>query len=150
MTLTIAVDAMQSHREMWPISVSGWVSLVTSIVSLFMIVVGGTIAYGKWLQKLNGLGERVTSIERFRDEEQGKEIERIRTLDGINRDHKQLLIDVGDAKQASIKCGEDAIDHSLELGARVSEVARDVTQFKLDISQRITAVETVIKTDKTG
>lgn len=43
----------------WPVTVAGWVTLVASLGTLVLI----PFSYGKWIQKMNGLGQRVTEVE---------------------------------------------------------------------------------------
>lgn len=140
-----ALTLASTSEPIWPVSVSGWVALVLSIASVLTIVIGGTIAWGKWLGHLDGLGQRLAKVEQYKEQAIGSETERLRQIDRIEHDHKDLIVRVGEAKQVGAECREDAVQHSIELGSRVAEIDKKISVLELSVSQRLTATETDIE-----
>lgn len=131
-------------EAIWPTTASGWVALVASLLSLVTVVVGGTVAYGKWLNQIDGFGSRLGKVEEFKEQATGADVERRIQLDRIQHDHTDLIVRVGEAKEVGAQCREDAIEHQIVLGSRVADLDKKVTTFELSVSQRLTATETDI------
>lgn len=160
MSLAIIIELAQrsaaTAEGTWPVTVSGWIALVASVVSLLAVTLGGSIAYGKarghgeaaearMIEKLNGFGERVETSEQSIQRTAGKEEERIRLLTTIQLQHDGLVAAVGEAKQGASQCRDDAIQNQLVLGSEVAAAVTKMHGLELSLSQRITVVETNVK-----
>jgi hypothetical protein len=155
----IAAWALQRPAEMpiAPVSLGAWVALVLSIVTSIAIPVG----WGKWLQrmddmegrileKLNGVGGRVTKLEleaesaRARDESSHLEVTRL-----IDQNARTLEA-MGEHRRSTEVCREDTENLGIKIGSAVDELSREVHGMNNDLSNRLTRVETILTERRIG
>lgn len=123
-----------------PTTVSGYMSLTLSLISV--VTIG--VAYGKWLEKLNGMGGRVKLLE---EAKAGAEAERdlFRTsIDRLLTQHESLIGQLGRHERSTESCREDTEKLGIDLGVKLSDLTREVGRLNLDLSTRITRVETTL------
>jgi hypothetical protein len=128
----------------WPTTGAGWVTLALSGVALVLIPVG----YGKWLEKMNGLGGRVKEVEDEQRRLEGVDVERRLEIDRILANHETLLTRVGESKKSADRCLEDAERHAITIGSKVDEARTALNDLRLTLSERLTAVETELRLAK--
>ena len=125
----------------WPLTFTGWATLIGMIFSVGAVILG----WGKLLEKLNGYGERLNIVEKNQGEARVHRQELQRNLDRVLDQHQTMLERLSEARQTSEKCNEDVQDVAINIGARIDAVSRDINAMNLSLSQRIRAVETVLK-----
>jgi hypothetical protein len=128
----------------WPVTISGWVALVTSIVTAITVLIGAPVAWGRWIQKINGLGERLKLVEDAQKESKGAEMERVRQFDEVMHEQRTIIAAIGRAEKSSESCREEIDQHALALGSLVSGAVTKMGAMELHLSQRLTAVETAL------
>lgn len=139
LTLLQSVTPPQSG---WPVTVSGWVALFTSITTAIVMLVGGTLAWGKWLDRMNGFGERLKLVEDKQERDEGADVERLRQFDAVMAEQRHIVAAVARAEKAAESCRTEADQHALEIGSRTIEVINKLNSMELALAQRLTAVET--------
>lgn len=141
--MTYAVYALAAGQGggIWPVSISGWVSLVASLTALAVALIG----YGKWIERLNGMGGRVTTLEQKDQARVGAETERIRQLDRILNQHEDLIRQIGEAKGQATEARRESDENLLHMTSALSSLERSLNDMRLDLSQRMTAVETTLQ-----
>lgn len=122
-------------------SAGAWVSLFLSIV----VIVGGLIAFGKFLQTLNGFGVRLKAVEGRQDKTDGNQNAMQGQINQILGQHGTILERLGEAKKSAEKCNEDTVDLGIQIGSKIDVLGREVNAMNLSLSQRMKAVETVLK-----
>lgn len=128
-------------ENVWPVTVTGWVTLIASLGTLVII----PVSYGKWLEKMNGLGRRMKRIEDEQERARGTDVARQREIDRVLGQHEDLLRLVGESKRSAEQCLTDAEQHALEIGAQCSEILKAQNKMELGLSQRLTALETEVR-----
>lgn len=127
-----------TSTQVWPTSVTGWVSLFTSVIAL----IGIAVAYGRWIEKLNGVGTRVKGLEEWKQRSDGAELERIRVVDRILSQHETLIGQIADAKAMAGEARREGDENVLHMTSSLQSLERAINALQLDLSQRMTAVET--------
>lgn len=130
-----------SHLPILPVTASGWVALLGAVFSSGAVVLG----WGKLLEKLNGYGERLSDVERAQNESLGHRTAMQRQIDRILDQHETLISLLGEAKRSSEKCSEETQDVAINIGSKIDTVSREVNGMNLQLSQRIKAVETILR-----
>jgi hypothetical protein len=118
-----------------------WVALIIAVAA----ILGGFIAFGRFLQTLNGFGERLKVAEGRLDKSQGHRDAMQTQINRILDQHQTMLERLGEAKRSTEKCSEDTVDLGIAIGSKIDGVSREVNALALQLSQRIKAVETVLK-----
>jgi hypothetical protein len=122
----------------------GIIGLALSVLSLAAVLIG----YGRWLEKLNGVGKRVKTLE---DKAIASEQEREQFHDEIKdilATQKNILERMGEHGRGTEACREDTEKLGIELGAKVHEQTMAVNAMDKNLSNRLTAVETILKERK--
>jgi hypothetical protein len=114
------------------------VSLVASLAALTSIA----IAYGRWIEKLNGMGKRVEILEVAKQRNDGAEIERVRVIDRVLNQHEDLIRQITEAKSIATDARHDGEENSDRVSQALATLERSINGMRLDLSQRLTAVET--------
>lgn len=140
---SIWILALQTveHPAVWPITVAGWVTLVTAVA----LAVGGLVAGGKFLAILNGYGGRLGNVEEAQDESRGHRVAMQRQIDRILDQHEGMIGRLGESKRSAEKYNEETVDLGIQIGTKIDTLGREVNIMNLHLSQRIKAVETVLK-----
>ncbi len=136
MNLMLALEGL----TWFPNTIAGYVSLALSVVALISIAVG----YGRWLEKLNGVGGRVKELEEAKVK---AETERDGFKEITNRlltQHELMLHELGVHGRSTEACRDDTEKLGIDLGSKISDLTREVSKLNLDLSTRITRVETTI------
>lgn len=140
LSLTLA-SLLAPDTAVWPVSISGWIALVTSIAG----VVGGFVAYGKWIQRMNGFGERLNTVEAELNRSKGAEMERIRQFDAVMHEQRAIVASIARAEKASEACREEIGQHALTIGSQVAQAMTKMNAMEVNVSQRLAAVETALR-----
>ena len=133
--------ADSSGVGLWNLTAVGWLTLLLAISS----VIGGFVAAGKFLGTLNGFGERLGEVEKAQEESRGHRASMQRSIDRILDQHESILQRLGESKRTAEKCSEETQDLAINIGSRIESLSRDVNAMNLQLSQRLRAVETVLK-----
>lgn len=139
--LILALLQSPPGGSVWPVTVSGWVTLIIAVLG----VAGGILAAGKFLGTLNGFGVRLTDLEKAHEKAEGERATMQRQVDRVLDQHELMIERLGESKRSAEKCSEETVDLGIAIGAKIDSVARDVNSMNLQLSQRIKAVETVLK-----
>jgi biopolymer transport protein ExbB/TolQ len=132
-----AVGTMQ----VWPVSLVGWIQFAV----LILAIVAQFIAWGKFLEKLNGYGVRLTKVEESQIAGRQHKQDLQRVSDRILDQHAAMLERLGEAKRTAEKCDEDTVELGISIGSRIDEMRREINEMNLNLSQRLKSVETVLK-----
>jgi len=144
----LAMWALQRPAEMpiAPVSIGAWVALVLSVATAISIPIG----WGKWIEKLNGMGTRVNKLEleaeSARSEREQATIDMTRLID----QNARTLEAMGDHRRSTEVCREDTENLGIKIGAAVHELSGDVNAMKNDLSNRLTRVETILTERRIG
>lgn len=140
MTVLVALIQTAKATQWEPGLVAGYASLALSIIALITYA----ISYGKWLEKLNGVGKRVHELETestiAKAERSAQEKATTRLLD----QHEQMLVQLGEAKRDTVACREDTEVLGIRIGTAVTELTREVSEMHNELSNRLTRVETIL------
>lgn len=125
--------------SIWPTTVMGWLAFVMALVAL----VGGFVAWGRLLEKLNGYGDRLKSVEGKHEEHSGILTTQTAALANVTSALERLHLDVGRAQRSAEGCTEDMREYALEIGAKLDAWRRELTA---DIGALRTDFHTMDKT----
>jgi hypothetical protein len=128
-------------QGVWPITIIGWLTTIGMVFSVGAVILG----WGKLLEKLNGYGERLNTVEKNQGEARIHRQELQRNLDRILDQHAVMLERLSEAKSTSERCDDDMQEIAINIGSRLDTVQRDINGMNLQLSQRLRAVETVLK-----
>jgi len=140
--LQVLAKATTDESAVWPITISGWVTLFLSIGTLVAVVVGTIVGYSKWLTKMNGMGRRIKVVEDEQVRIKAVSDERGRQFERLLAQHESLIEAVAGAKKSAEQCSVESEQHALMIGSKVDEMKNKFGGMELSISQRLTAVET--------
>jgi SMC interacting uncharacterized protein involved in chromosome segregation len=132
-----AVGTMQ----VWPVSLVGWIQFAV----LILAIVAQFIAWGKFLEKLNGYGVRLTKVEESQIAGRQHKQDLQRVTDRILDQHAAMLERLGEARHTSEECREETVELGISIGTRIDEMRRGINEMNLNLSQRLKSVETVLK-----
>jgi hypothetical protein len=119
---------------------SGVVALILSAIALAGVFVG----YGRWLEKLNGVGRRVHKLETESAAGMVEHLTLSRQIDKLIEQHGQMLEKIGESKRSAESCHEDTEQMGIRIGSAVSDLTREVAAMNSDLATRITRVETIL------
>lgn len=139
--LLFALLQTPSGTSFWPITISGWITLAIAVVG----IIGGFVSAGKFIGTLNGFGLRLTDLERGHEKAEGERLTMQRQVDRILDQHETILERLGEAKRSADRCGEDTVELGIKIGSKIDTIGKEVTLMNLHLSQRIKAVETILK-----
>jgi len=145
--------AMQlAPAGIWPITVSGWITMVSVIVGLLATGGGAVYGWGRWTQTLNGFtgsisnqvngfGERVTTTENrlAAVEEHDRSMQRI--IDTVLLQHGNILERLGEARRASEQGSTDMDVMATRIESKLDLVRESVTKIDKELSSRASALE---------
>lgn len=135
------VQGAAPSAPFWPESVTGWLGLIVSIISLLGIAVG----YGKLVQQINGLGTRVAAVEDT-GKEAGIKVDGLNTqVQRVLDQHQTLIERIGEARGETVRCREDYVSLGDQLGTKIDNLRRELTEQNTKLRERLTAVETELK-----
>lgn len=130
----------------WFSSWAGVVSLILSVLALAGVLVG----YGRWLEKLNGMGKRVGVLEgesaTAKAERAAFQTQITRTLDNQTR----LIEQMGEHKRTTEACREDTEQLGIKLGSELHELNHTISAMDKSLSVRLAQVETILKERNIG
>ena len=110
---------------------------LTGLTISLLTVAGMFIAYGKWLEKLNGVGGRVSNLEKGLTIANAERAVSARQIDKLVEQYGIMLERLGEAKRSSEACHDDTEALGIRIGTAVSELQREV-------ASRLTRVETIL------
>ena len=131
--------------EMVALSASAWIGIVGGVVGILAAAIAFPVAWGKVVQKLNGFGERQEKLEKAHEKAEGERETMQRQIDRVLTQHDGLIRQLGEAKRSTEKCSEETVDLGIAIGSKIDTLSREVNGMNLHLSQRIKAVETVLK-----
>ncbi len=135
-------QALPTPRDgFWPVTVVGWITTVGFI----MTILGGVFALGKFYQALNGFGARLTDAEKALEESKGDRSAIHRMLERVLTQHEALIERLGENRRTTEKCSEDTVELGIQIGSKIDVLGHRLNEINLNLSQRIKAVETVLK-----
>jgi len=132
---------VQSSLQLEPTSIAGYVSLALSSIALVTYAIG----WGRWLEKLNGVGGRVASLETESTTARAEREQHDREIDRLILQNAETLRILGESKRSAERCSEETVDMGITIGSKIDTIARQVIDMNLSLSQRMKAVETVLK-----
>ncbi len=148
----ILVYMQAAPAGVWPITVSGWITMVGVIVGLLATGGGAVYGWGRWTQtlngftekistQLNGFGERVTTTENrlAAMEEHDRAMQRI--IDTMLLQHGSILERLGEAKRASEQGSSDMDMMASRIESKLDAVRDTITKIDKDLSSRASALE---------
>jgi hypothetical protein len=135
-------DAATSGAQVWPVTVAGWVTLVGGVIGLTVTIVGSIIAYGKFLGKLNGFGERVSVVEKEQAAAKERDEVLTRTMERMTQAQEHLLEKIGQAERASEQCGDSMQEYTIKVGTEIHELAKLIQHEGREAGERLKGVET--------
>lgn len=105
-----------------PTSVAGWLG----IIGTFGLAVGAVLAWGRWVEHLNGLGKRVEKTEQAEERRMQQATDLVRMVERCADTQTSLVERVAEARKAAEACDDKARDHSLELGVKIDDLRKEV------------------------
>lgn len=143
--LTFALVLLLSLPEpppIWPVTIAGWVTLVGGGLTMVVAAIGYFVAYGKFLAKLNGFGERVGAVEK--EQAVAKERDEVlsRSMERMTQAQEHLLEKIGAAEHQSARCGEDMEQYTREVGSQIHELTKLIQHEGREAGERLKGVET--------
>jgi hypothetical protein len=139
-------------EQFWPATVAGWVTVFGFLASTAWLV----FQSGRWAQKLedhkreiktgmDGLGARVGRIELGKEHEEGRVEALERQMSRTQGQYEALIALLGEAKESvnQFRMGNQALGEKFERG--IGELRRDQNDMRLELSQRLKAVETILE-----
>lgn len=125
----------------WPQTAVGWLT--------FVVVIGGVItAIGGWskhLNAINGLGGRVTEVERQQQAAKGREEERDKAWAKMVQAQADLQRQIGEAKNAAEACETNSEEYFIQIGSGIKELTAKVEEADRNTHGRLTAIETELR-----
>ncbi|MEP6990080.1 MAG: hypothetical protein ABJA80_04050 [bacterium] len=125
----------------WPITIAGWIALVIAVLGLL----GVLYSYAKNMATLNGLGARVSDVEKAQKANEAREIEWIRALDRVTASQEALLERIGQASKGAQSCSEDMERYAIEIGSKFDHLTKVVNEEGRRAGERLQAVETELR-----
>ena len=122
-------------------SIAGYVSLALSSIAL----VTYAISWGRWLEKLNGVGSRVAALETESTTARAEREQHDREIDRLMQQNAETLRILGESKRSAEQCREETVDLGITIGSKIDSISRQVNDMNLELSQRVRAVEVVLK-----
>lgn len=124
--------------------ISSWagpISLALSTLALAAVLVG----YGRWLEKLNGMGKRVATLETestaAKTARETLQQELSRAVDGFT----VLTRELGRHERSTEACREDTEKLGISLGSEIHKLTQSVAQMDKHLSVEIATVQTILK-----
>lgn len=125
----------------WPQTITGWVTLVTSLLVLLGLLYG----YAKALTAINGLGGRVGEVERKVSTIDGQNSERDKAFALLLQSQETLVKAIGRAEQAASQCDTNSENYFIQIGTQISELGKKVEASSREEHGRLTAIETELR-----
>lgn len=135
-------EAAASGADVWPVTVAGWVTLVGGGIGLLVSIIGSIIAYGKFLGKLNGFGERLGTVEKEQAAAKERDEVLTRALDRMTQAQEGLLEKLGHAERASEQCEDSMQGYTIKIGAEIHDLAKLIQHEGREAGERLKGVET--------
>lgn len=128
-----------------PTSIAGWLGVTLSIGLVIDRIRNRGKREGVDEAQLNGLGERVKTVEANHERLEGQFIEHQRTVDRVLTANAQLLTEIGRAERASSLCREDTERYTLEIGSKVDTLRREVLAEVGTLNTSVARLETEVR-----
>lgn len=120
---------------------SSALALVLSVVSIAAVLVG----YGRWLEKLNGMGKRVSILETeatlAKSERGAFAVELRRMVDNVT----MLTREIGKHERNVEVCREDTEKLGISIGSEIHKLTGVVAALDKHLSVEIATVQTILK-----
>ena len=136
----------------WPITVSGWATLVAVVVGLIGSGGGAVYAWGRWTQtlngfsektsaELNGFGMRVAHTEVRLAAAEAHDSAMQRSIDTMLLQQGSILERLGEAKRASEQGVSDMDMMATRIEGKLDMVRETISKIDKDLSSRASALE---------
>jgi hypothetical protein len=139
-------------EQFWPVSVVGYIEMLGFLGTTVWII----FQTGRWAEKLethktetkaalDGFGSRVSRMELGLEHEEGRvdalEVQMSRT----QGQYEALITLLGEAKESvnQFRMGTQTLGDKIE--RRIDDLKRDQNDMRLELSQRLKAVETILE-----
>jgi SMC interacting uncharacterized protein involved in chromosome segregation len=136
----------------WPTTGAGWISVIGFVATTGWLL----IQAGRWTARLenhkkevtgdvNAFGSRLTKLELGKEHEEGRvdalEVQMSRT----QGQYEALIALIGEAKGSvdQFRVGNASLGDKIE--RRIDDLKRDQNDMRLELSQRMKAVETILE-----
>lgn len=125
---------------------------ILGLISLVTIAVG----WGKWMERFNGLGKRVTELgheleARVKESEivhASQETEARSNAENIRAilaQHVELVEKLGEQKRRSEAAHDDTERLGIDLGSKIDAQTHAISALDKSVSNRLVAIETTLK-----
>jgi hypothetical protein len=132
----------------WPVTGAGWVALVSSVIALASALIGGLWSYFKVLGHIDGAMKRVSVLENWKTQEEGRELEKTLAYERMVNAQEHLLQEIGRATAEAKQCGVD----TEQLGTRIeTKLEAFMAEFRVAdrrSGDRLMRLETLIDSKK--
>lgn len=125
-------------ESIWPVTVAGWVTLVASLGTLVLL----PYTYGKWIQKMNGLGGRVSTVEESTGLQKAFQDEESKRRSMAEAEAKRLGERVAKVEAANETVMKDINEHHAEQRALLEESSRRHTTALHEVALQVREVGT--------
>lgn len=136
--------ALPDTADVWPVTVSGWFTLIGVIVGVGGSIIGSFITYGKFLAKLNGFGDRVGVVEKEQAAGKERDATLSAAMERMTFAQDNLLVHIGEAKASAGKCSEDMEQYTREIGSEIHALGKAIQNEARAAGERLKAVETTL------
>jgi hypothetical protein len=136
----------------WPVSVVGYIEIITSIGSLLVVI----FLAGRWSQKiedvkkdvkkdLDGFGVRLGKLELGEEHNEGRVEALERQMARTQGQYEALIELIGGAKESvnALRLGNTSIGERLE--RKIEELKQEQNDMRLQLSERLKGVETTLQ-----
>jgi hypothetical protein len=143
-TLTLAFPGAPM-TAFWPVTVTGWVTLVTAILALGGTILSWIWGWAKLMAKLNGLGGRVSAVEEEQARARGREESLSKLVSDFGHVLERVSEKLGEAKKATEGCNERTEAFAIQIGSKIDDFLRESREDRRALGERLTAVETELR-----
>lgn len=129
-----ATVPLSPPAAVWPTTVAGWVALAAGGIALLAAL----YTHAKNLANLNGMGRRLEKIEEAEERRTQQAADLVRMVERCTDAQVSLAERVAEAKKAADSCDDRARDHSIEIGAKIDDLRKEVRT----LADRLLVMET--------
>jgi hypothetical protein len=94
---------------------------------------------------VNGMGVRITKVEADNKRLEGQFQEHQRSVDRVLLQNEGLLKEIGKAENAASRCGDDMERYTIQVGAKVDDMRRELSGKIGDLTVQLEGVKTEVR-----
>lgn len=125
----------------WPQTAVGWLTFGGLVVAAIV----GIYGYAKAIVQVNGLGGRVTEVEKGQAAAKGREEERDKLFMRMQQTQSELERRIGEAHAVADECNDKSTEYFQEIGVKLTNLMRKVDEEGRLTHGRLTAIETELR-----